>query len=99
MAVNAAISNGIHVCVAAGNTGDDACKSSPASAGGAAGQAISVGAVDMDDQRASFSNHGKCVDLYGPGVGVVSSWIGGNNVIKSLSGTSMVCAEASVTHV
>lgn len=68
MAVSAAIANGIHVCVAAGNSGDDACKSSPASAGGAAGKAITVGAVDIDDRRASFSNSGDCVDIYGPGV-------------------------------
>lgn len=90
MAVNAAVANGIHVCVAAGNSGDDACKASPASAGGAAGKAISVGAVDMDDQRASFSNHGDCVDLYAPGVGIVSSFIGAKNMVNSLSGTSMV---------
>lgn len=89
LAVNAAIANGIHVCVAAGNNGADACQSSPASAGGKAGKAISVGAVDIDDQRASFSNHGDCVDVYGPGVSIVSSWIGGKNMVNSLSGTSM----------
>lgn len=89
MAVDAAIANGIHICVAAGNNGDDACKSSPASAGGRAGKAISVGAVDMNDRRASFSNSGDCVDIYGPGVGIVSSWIGEKNMVNSLSGTSM----------
>lgn len=89
MAVDAAISRGIHVCVAAGNAGDDACQSSPASAGGASGHAITVGAVDINDRRASFSNYGDCVDVYAPGVGIVSSWIGQTNMVNSLSGTSM----------
>lgn len=89
MAVKAAVSNGIHVCVAAGNNGEDACKSSPASAGGKDGQAITVGAMDIHDRRASFSNHGDCVDVYAPGVAIVSSWIGERNMVKSLDGTSM----------
>ncbi|EME48948.1 hypothetical protein DOTSEDRAFT_40204 [Dothistroma septosporum NZE10] len=88
-AVNAAVGGGIHVCVAAGNSGTDACTSSPASSGGSHGGAITVGAVDMNAQPASFSNYGECVDVYAPGVGVVSSWIGGKNMVNSLSGTSM----------
>ena len=88
-AVSAAISAGLHVCVAAGNEGKDACGASPASAGGVQGGAISVGAVDIARQRASFSNTGACVDLYAPGVDVVSAWIGAPNMINRLSGTSM----------
>lgn len=88
-AVEAAIGAGIHACVAAGNAGTDACSSSPASAGGSHGGAITVGAVDIDAQPASFSNYGECVDVYAPGVDVVSSWIGGKNIVNSLSGTSM----------
>lgn len=88
-AVSAATAAGIHVCVAAGNNGEDACNSSPASSGGSQGGAITVGAVDIDHKRASFSNHGQCVDVYAPGVDVVSSWIGSPNMVNSLSGTSM----------
>ncbi|KAK4634734.1 Subtilisin-like protease 2 [Fulvia fulva] len=88
-AVEAAISAGIHTCVAAGNAGTDACSSSPASSGGTHGGAITVGAVDINASPASFSNYGECVDLYAPGVDVVSSWIGGKNMVNSLSGTSM----------
>ncbi|GIZ39996.1 hypothetical protein CKM354_000335400 [Cercospora kikuchii] len=88
-AVSAALGAGIHVCVAAGNNGEDACQSSPASSGGSKGSAITVGAIDMDNQRASFSNHGSCVDLYAPGVNIISSWIGKPNMVNSLSGTSM----------
>ncbi|EGP92120.1 unnamed protein product [Zymoseptoria tritici ST99CH_1A5] len=88
-AVNAAISGGIHVCVAAGNNGEDACNSSPASSGGSHGGAITVGAVDIRGKKAKFSNDGDCVDVYAPGVDIVSSWIGERNMINSLSGTSM----------
>jgi cerevisin len=88
-AVNAAIAGGIHVCVAAGNNNEDACNSSPASSGGRQGGAITVGAVDIKGKRAKFSNHGDCVDVYAPGVGIVSSWIGAPNMVNSLDGTSM----------
>ncbi|KAK5174154.1 uncharacterized protein LTR77_001234 [Saxophila tyrrhenica] len=88
-AIQAAIAAGVHTVVAAGNEGDDACDASPASNGGLNGPAITVGAVDMDTHRADFSNYGQCVDLYAPGVSIISSWIGGPNMINTLSGTSM----------
>ena len=88
-AVNAATKAGVHAVVAAGNNGGDACQISPAGAGGTHGSAIGVGAIDIDSKKASFSNFGECVDVYAPGVNVISSWIGGVNEVKSLSGTSM----------
>jgi subtilisin family serine protease len=48
----------------AGNFNEDACNWTPGPAPGA----LTVGASNMDDQRASFSNYGDCVDLYAPGV-------------------------------
>lgn len=88
-AVSAAVRAGVHTVVAAGNDDQNACLASPASAGGSHGPAITVGAIDIDGQRASFSNFGDCVDVYAPGVGVISSWIGGPNMINMLTGTSM----------
>lgn len=85
--LNAAVTNltgsGIFVAVAAGNDARDACASSPASAAGT----MTVASVDWNDNRASDSNWGPCVDLYAPGVGIQSAGLGGGQAI--LSGTSM----------
>ncbi|CAI4877680.1 CKB_collapsed_G0014260.mRNA.1.CDS.1 [Saccharomyces cerevisiae] len=56
LAVNAAVEAGIHFAVAAGNENQDACNTSPASAD----KAITVGASTLSDDRAYFSNWGKC---------------------------------------
>lgn len=61
-AVNVAVLAGVHFAVAAGNNNADACKYSPA----AAADAVTVGASDISDTRASFSNFGKCVDILDP---------------------------------
>ncbi|KAF0555605.1 serine protease [Gigaspora margarita] len=85
-AANAAVKEGVVVAVAAGNDHNDACNESPASAE----LAITVGASDINDYCARFSNNGKCVDIFAPGVDILSSWIGPeNNVVATLSGTSM----------
>jgi cerevisin len=84
-----AISEKIHVSVAAGNDGVDACGSTPAHLGGANSDVVTVGSVNIDNKISSFSNIGKCVDIYGPGEQIVSSWSTGDNVINFLSGTSM----------
>ncbi|TDD58556.1 S8 family peptidase [Kribbella antibiotica] len=84
-AVKASIASGITYAVAAGNEGADACTSSPAREA----TAITVGATDDTDQKATFSNFGKCVDLFGPGVDVVSVGITGPESTDKMSGTSM----------
>jgi subtilisin family serine protease len=82
-AANAAQQNGLFMSVAAGNEGHDARNNSPASAN----LVCTVGATDRDDARAHFSNFGPIVDIFAPGVDILSTWIrGGTNVI---SGTSM----------
>lgn len=62
-AVNKAVEGGLHFAVAAGNDNRDACNYSPA----AAEYAITVGASTIGDERAYFSNWGKCVDVFAPG--------------------------------
>ncbi|MFJ4774955.1 S8 family peptidase [Streptomyces sp. NPDC088762] len=84
-AVARAVAAGITVTVAAGNDGKDACTVSPA----VVPAAITVGATDAEDRRAPFSNHGRCVDLSAPGVGVVSAWRGSRTALARSSGTSM----------
>ncbi|KAI1815403.1 peptidase S8/S53 domain-containing protein [Poronia punctata] len=84
-AVNAAVSAGLHFAVAAGNDNADACRYSPASAE----KAMTVGASGLDDSRAYFSNWGKCVDIFGPGVSIQSTWTGSPTAINTISGTSM----------
>ncbi|KAJ4483794.1 peptidase S8/S53 domain-containing protein [Lentinula aciculospora] len=81
--VNKATEGGLHFAVAAGNENRDACNSSPA----AAEKAITVGASTISDERAYFSNFGKCVDIFAPGLNIKSTWP--NNQTNSISGTSM----------
>ncbi|KAK7554498.1 subtilisin-like protease [Phyllosticta paracitricarpa] len=90
-AIRAATAAGIHASVASGNKGKDACDFSPSNVGGTAGDAVVVGAIGISDSISSFSNTGKCVDLYAPGENILSSYIGSDNTIQYLSGTSMAC--------
>src|SRR6266480_1175021 len=71
-AVNAAYLAGLPVFVAAGNNGADARSFSPASAQ----YAITVGATDSSDTRASWSNYGPSLTIFAPGVGILSAWNG-----------------------
>jgi len=84
-AVNGAVSAGIHFAVAAGNDNADSCNYSPA----AAAQAVTVGASTLADERAYFSNYGKCNDIFAPGLNILSTWIGSNVSTNVISGTSM----------
>jgi subtilisin family serine protease len=86
-ALNTAVTNlsksGVFVAVAAGNENQNACNTSPASAG----WVEAVGATTIYDNRASFSNYGSCVDIFAPGYGIKSTWPGGGTATES--GTSM----------
>jgi PKD repeat protein len=84
-AVENSIAAGVVYAIAAGNSTADACSASPASAP----SAITVGATDISDTFASFSNYGPCVDINAPGVNITSAWIGSTTATNTISGTSM----------
>ncbi len=88
-AVDAAVDAGIVSVVAAGNSAVDACGASPASAP----KALTVGALSNNLNPASFSNFGSCVDLYAPGAGITSLWLGTGTA--TISGTSMASPHAA----
>jgi len=94
-ALNTAVANsikaGVSYTIAAGNSNLDACTVSPASTPAA----ITVAASDSNDVRASFSNLGTCVDLFGPGVAIKSDWNASNTATMVLSGTSMAAPHAA----
>ncbi|KAF8627606.1 hypothetical protein AX15_004312 [Amanita polypyramis BW_CC] len=83
--IDKAVEGGLHFAVAAGNDNRDACNYSPA----AAKNAITVGASTLGDERAYFSNWGPCVDVFAPGLNIVSTYKGSPTATATLSGTSM----------
>jgi len=74
---------GIYVVAAAGNLNQDSCTMSPSNVQ----EIITVASTDQNDYKASFSNYGKCVDVYAPGVSLTGAF--SNNMAKAMSGTSM----------
>jgi len=92
-AVSEVAAAGHIVVVAAGNDYGDACEYSPARLGGSADRTgiISVGATSISDTKADFSNSGRCVDIFAPGVDIVSLYVSssGGDAFARLSGTSM----------
>jgi subtilisin family serine protease len=79
------ILSGVATAVAAGNEGRDACSYSPARVS----EAMTVGASSISDVKASWSNYGKCVDWFAPGVSITSAWSTGVEATNTISGTSM----------
>ncbi|MER5205997.1 S8 family peptidase [Streptomyces sp. NPDC002825] len=89
-AVKRSVASGVSYAIAAGNgnqggKAQDACNYSPARVP----EAITVGATDKTDTKASWSNYGTCVDLFAPGVGITSSWNTNDTATNTISGTSM----------
>ncbi|KAF4968683.1 hypothetical protein FSARC_3969 [Fusarium sarcochroum] len=87
-AAKALVGAGYFAVVAAGNgdlfgNPEDASGSSPASEP----SVCTIGASAKDDTVADFSNYGSLIDIYAPGVDILSTWIGGRT--NTISGTSM----------
>jgi subtilisin family serine protease len=88
-AVNDATDNsfraGLVMVVAAGNSNNNACNSSPASAD----LAFTVMSTDSTDARSTFSSFGPCCNVFAPGTGITAAWIGAPERTNTISGTSM----------
>jgi subtilisin family serine protease len=76
---------GFTVSVSAGNSNADACKQSPSRAPAA----LTVASSTPNDARSSFSNYGRCVDLFAPGSAISSAAASDPHGWTTLSGTSM----------
>ncbi|MED4156671.1 S8 family peptidase [Priestia aryabhattai] len=85
--IKKAVQSQIPVVVAAGNSGDGNIFTNEYLYPGAYQEVIEVGAVDINNKISSFSNTNENIDIYAPGVEIVSSYINGG--LKALSGTSM----------
>jgi len=88
-AVNAASvgAQRIPVIVAAGNNGADAASGSPCRAI----EAICVGATDLNNAFATYSNRGAKVHVLAPGSSIYSAWYTSDSAYNTISGTSMAC--------
>ena len=84
-AVKRSITSGVTYAVSAGNESADSNTASPARVP----EALTVAASDKNDKQAQFSNYGKLVDLYAPGVDIVSASNKSDTGTATMSGTSM----------
>jgi len=89
-AVRNMIADGVATAVAAGNgnqggRAQNACNYSPARVS----QAMTIGATNSTDTKASWSNYGSCVDWFAPGVSITSAWKDSDIRTNTISGTSM----------
>jgi subtilisin family serine protease len=83
-AVQNSIAAGVFYAVAAGNASVDACTITPANVAAA----MTVGASNEYGSAESYSNYGRCVDVYAPGRAVISTWHTSDSAHTGLSGTS-----------
>ena len=81
--------DGIVPVTASGNKGQDACAVSP----GHTPEALNVGATNQIDERLAMSlgtsSYGRCVDVFAPGVRILSAGIASDTAEQTLTGTSM----------
>lgn len=92
-AVTNSINSGIPYSIAAGNDSKDACDYSP----GRTKAALTIGATDKTDRQAKFSNIGRCLDLYAPGVNIRSAFPSDTGITNTTSGTSTAAPHVAGT--
>jgi len=86
-AIDRAVASGVTMVIAGGNDDNDACGFAPAYVP----SAITVGSTDSGDARSSFSNWGRCTNIWAPGRDIISACIESDTCSSSASGTSMAC--------
>jgi hypothetical protein len=91
-AVTASIAANVHYSIPSGGSNSDACAFSP----GSTPRATTVASSDRNDNRASFSNYGPCVDLFAPGVSIYSAWATADNAYNTISGSTAAAHAAGV---
>jgi subtilisin family serine protease len=89
-AVRNLVADGVTAAVAAGNGNQlgfatPACNSSPSRVT----EAIGVSSTDNTDRKVSYANTGGCVDLFAPGLDIVSASYQSDTGSALMSGTSM----------
>jgi subtilisin family serine protease len=102
-AVRESANSGVFYSVAAGNDGKNACDYSPARAARTleGGEWVynngvtTVAAVNSDRQETGWSNYGNCVELWAPGVDILSTKNKGG--LSEMWGTSMAAPHVSGT--
>ena len=83
--LNNLVSKGLTIVAAAGNSGADSCKYTPASAD----LILTVGSISQSLVFSRFSNYGLCLDVLAPGEQIASLGTGVTQVNVYKSGTSM----------
>jgi subtilisin family serine protease len=84
-AVRKSARSGVFYTLAAGdNSASNACKFSPARAGAGTNNGIAtVAATNKRNVEPSWSDYGRCVDIWAPGVSILSTKLGGGTATMS----------------
>ncbi|MBB5935043.1 S8 family serine peptidase [Streptomyces zagrosensis] len=90
-ATKRAVQAGFPTAISAGNSNQDSCGTSP----GDTPEALSLGSTDSNNARSSFSNYGRCIDLFAPGGNINSASNSSDTGKANMSGTSMASPHAA----
>jgi len=90
-AIDAAYNAGLTVVVAGGDEAKNACFDTP----GYVPNAITVGSTHVEDEMATSSNYGPCVDLFAPGHKITTADYKSDSGYSLVSGSSMAAAHAT----